>query len=149
VATSESYPELALTLRASVDCYVLFQLLISRKALAMHTALFCLNLLVSLISAAAGVIALVRPERLSGSSHVEPGEIYYACLFAARTVPIGLFAGILPFTAAGPIAAWVIFTAAVIQIGDVLIALRKKDTRMTIGASFAAAVYLVCGFAIK
>jgi hypothetical protein len=115
----------------------------------MRTALFCLNLVVSLISAAAGVIALVWPERLSGSSHAEPGENYYARLFAARTIPVGLFAGVLPFVAAGPVAAWVIFTAAVIQIGDVVIAVIKKDLRMTMGSSFAAIVYLVCGFAVK
>lgn len=115
----------------------------------MRTVLLCLNLLVSLISAAAGVIALFRPEYLSGSNHAEPGEIYYSRLFAARTIPVGLFAGILPFTAAGLMAAWVIFIAAVIQIGDVVIAVKKKDLRMTMGSSFAAIVYLACGFAVR
>jgi hypothetical protein len=114
----------------------------------MQTALLCLNLLVSLISAFAGVIALVRPESLSGSTQVEGGEIYYARLFAARTVPVGLIAGTLPFLAKGPMVAWVLFIAAAIQAADVVIGVKKKDTRMMIGASFAAIIYLVCGFMV-
>jgi len=115
----------------------------------MQTALLCVNLLVSLISALAGVIALVRPERLSGSMQVESGEIYYARLFAARTVPVGLVAGILPFLAKGPMVAWVLFIAAAIQAADVMIGVMKKDTRMMIGASFATIVYLAYGFMIR
>jgi len=47
----------------------------------MRNVLLFLNLLVSLASAVAAVIALIRPASLSGSSHVEGGEIFYdACM---------------------------------------------------------------------
>jgi hypothetical protein len=115
----------------------------------MLTALLYMNLIVSAVSALAGVIALIRPAAWSASNHVERGEMFYARMYAARAIPFGVIAGILPFLATWPTVAWVIFTAAVIQIADVVIALSKKDLRMTIGASFAAAVYILCGFAIR
>jgi len=115
----------------------------------MLTVLLYMNLVVSAVSAVAGMIALMRPAAWSGSDHVERGETFYARMYAARAIPVGVIAGILPFLARGSTVAWVIFTAAVIQIADVVIALSKKDLRMTIGASFAAAVYILCGFAIR
>jgi hypothetical protein len=114
----------------------------------MPTAFLYMNLVVSAVSAVAGVIAFIRPAAWSGSNHVERGETFYARMYAARAIPFGVIAGILPFLAAGPAVAWIIFTAAVIQIADVVIALSKKDLRMTIGASLAAAVYILCGLSM-
>ncbi len=88
----------------------------------MQTALLVLNLVASLASAVWAVVALVRPASLSGSSHIERGEIFYVRMYAARSIPFGLAAGILPFGFGGAAVAWVLFTAAVIQIADVVIA---------------------------
>lgn len=107
-----------------------------------------LNLLVSLASAVAAVIALIRPASLSRSSHVTPGEIFYVCMYAARSIPLGLIAGILPFWYREVPVACVIFTAAVVQIVDVVIAVRKKEQGMMIGASIGAIVHLLCGITI-
>jgi len=115
----------------------------------MHTILLLLNLLVSLASAVAAVIALIRPAAFSGSSHVERGEIFYVRMYAARSIPFGLTAGILPLWPGGPVVAWVLFTAAVIQIVDVVIAVGQKERGMMIGASVGAIVHLLCGLALR
>jgi len=104
--------------------------------------------LVTLASAVAAVIALIRPASLSGSSHVVPGEIFYVRMYAARSIPFGLAAGILPFWPGGPAVAWILFTAAVIQIVDVVIAVGKKERGMILGASVGAIVHLLCGIVI-
>jgi hypothetical protein len=115
----------------------------------MYTLLLSLNLLASLASAGAAVIALFRPASFSGSSHVASGEIFYAHMYAARSIPFGLAAGILPFWPGGPAVVWVLFTAAVIQIVDVVIAAGKKEWGMMIGASVGAVVHLLCTMAIR
>ena len=115
----------------------------------MSILLLPLNLLVSLASAGAAGIALFRPASFSGSSDVTRGEIFYMHMYAARSLPFGLAVGILPFWLGGPIVAWVLFTAAVIQIVDVVIAVGKKERGMMIGASVGAIVHLLCGIAIK
>jgi len=97
----------------------------------------------------AAVIALIRPASFSGSSHVERGELFYVRMYAARSIPFGLAAGLLPFWPGGPAVAWVLFTAAVIQIVDVIIAAGKKERGMMIGASVGAIVHLLCGIAIR
>ena len=95
------------------------------------------------------MIALRRPGSLSGSSQVGRGEVFYVRMYAARSIPFGLAAGILPYRPGGPAVAWVLFTAAVIQIVDVVIGVRKKERGMIIGASVGAIVHLLCGIAIR
>jgi len=114
----------------------------------MRNVLLFLNLLVSLASAVAAVIALIRPASLSGSSHVEGGEIFYVRMYAARSVPFGLAAAILPFLRRGTTVAAVLVTAATIQTIDVIIAAENKKQGMMIGGSVGAIVHLVCGAAI-
>lgn len=66
-------------------------------------------------------------------------------MYAARAVPFGLAAGILPFWPGGAAVAWVLLTAGVIQIADAVIAMGKKDRGMLIGASVGAIVHIICG----
>ena len=115
----------------------------------MRTILLFLNLLVSLASAGVSVIALRRPGSFSGSSQVGRGETFYVRMYVARSIPFGLAAGILPYRPGGPAVAWVLFTAAVIQIVDVVIGVGKKERGMIIGASVGAIVHLLCGIAIR
>ena len=106
----------------------------------MQIVLLLLNLLVSLASAVAAVITLIRPRSLSGSSQATHGELFYVRMYAARSIPFGLAAGILPFWYGGLAVAWVLFTAAAIQIVDVVLVVRKKEWGMMIGASVGAIV---------
>lgn len=110
----------------------------------MLTALFTVNLIASLTSAGASGLALIRPAYLSGSIHIERGEIIYVRLYAARAIPFGVAAGLIPFWSTGAAVTWVLLTAALIQMLDVFIAIEKKDRRMTVGASIATVVHLSC-----
>lgn len=110
--------------------------------------LILVNLLVSLGSTVAAGIALVKPASLSGSSHLELGELFYVRMYAARAVPFGMLSGFLPLWFRGPVIAGILFTAAAIQILDVLIAVRKVQRGMMAGASVAAVVHVLCGIAM-
>ncbi len=114
----------------------------------MHTPVLILNLIVSFASAAWAVAALIRPGSLSGSNQIESGEVFYVRMYAARSIPFGLAAGILPFLFGGDAVAWILFTAAAIQILDVVIAVAKKQRGMVVGAAFGAAVHFACGLVI-
>ena len=65
-------------------------------------AFLWLNLVVSLGSTLAALIAVVRPNALSRSADVTPGERFYARMYAARSVPLGLIFGAIPLIYAGP-----------------------------------------------
>ncbi len=106
-----------------------------------------LNFLVSFASAMFGVVALVRPASLTGSKPVESGETFYARLYAAHAVPFGLITGFLPFLYPGPAVAWMLFTAALVQMGDFAIGVAKQERGMMIGPPLAAAVHILCGLA--
>ncbi len=114
----------------------------------MRAALLLLNLVASLVSAAWAVVALVRPASLSASGHISGGESFYVRMYAARSIPFGLVTATMPFCAGGKAVAWLLFTGAVIQIADVMIAVGKKERGMIIGASLAAIIHILCGLAI-
>ena len=63
-------------------------------------------------------------------------------------IPFELTAGILPFWLKGDAAAWVLFTAALIQGLDIVIAVEHKQRGMAVGALFGAIVHFVCGVEI-
>ena len=111
----------------------------------MHTTFLLINLVAALASAGWGGTALVRPAVLSGTAGTDLGEKFYARMYAARTIPLGLLAGLLPFWAQGPPVAWVLFTAAAVQLADVGIALGKHDRGMLLGAVGGTVVHLAAG----
>jgi hypothetical protein len=114
----------------------------------MQTALLTVNLLVSFASAGASALALIRPASFAGSRQLEGSGNFYVRMYAARAIPFGFAAGLIPFWSTGAAVAWLLFTAATIQIVDVFIAIRKKDRGMTIGASVGTIVHLLCGLVI-
>ena len=114
----------------------------------MRTALLFVNLLASLVSTAWAVVALVRPGSLSGSGQISGGEKFYARMYAARSIPVGLAAAITPFCVGGKAAAWLLFAAALIQIADVIIGAEKQARGMMTGASVAAIIHILCGLAV-
>ena len=114
----------------------------------MQTTLLVLNLIASFASVTWALFALVRPASLSGSRLISRGEFFYVRMYAARTIPFGIVGGILPFWLRGKAVSWVLFTAAVVQTGDVIIAVEKKERGMILGASVGAIVHVLCGLAI-
>ena len=113
----------------------------------MTAILKILNLIASTGSAAAAIIALSKPELLSRSRTVEAGEIFYMRLYAARSIPLGVTFGLLPFYFRGPAAAWVLFTASAIQWVDVAIQISRKD-KGALAPTTAAIVHFACGLSM-
>ena len=113
-----------------------------------HLALIVLNLAASLASAGFASIALAGPQLLSRSSVVGTGEQFYVQMYAARSVPLGLVAGLLPFWYGGVPVSLLLFTASLIQDLDVLIAVEKKQPGMITGATIGMIIHLLCGFAV-
>ena len=93
-------------------------------------------------------MAVVRPQSLSQSSIVGAGETFYAQIYAARSVPFGLAVGLLPFWYGGVPMFLLLFTAALVQGTDVLIAAGSKASGMAMGATVGLVIHAGCGFAI-
>ena len=102
------------------------------------------NLIVSLASAGWAAASILRPTLLSGTVASDRGETFYARMYGARAIALGLFSGILPFYAAGWVVATVLFTAAFIQLSDVAIALFSRRYRMAVGALIGTIVPIWC-----
>ncbi len=69
-------------------------------------------------------------------------------MYAARSVPLGLAAGLLPFWYGGAPVSLLLFTTALIQGADILIAVEKKEPGMITGATFGLVIHVLCGLAI-
>ncbi|KAJ5605613.1 hypothetical protein N7510_008394 [Penicillium lagena] len=115
----------------------------------MRFLLLGLNLLASFASAAAGVIATVNPAALSGSIQVTNGERFYQRMYTARTIPLELLAGLLPYYFDGPLVSLVIGASAVIQAADIAIGLGKDDFKMISGALIATIIHSSCALLIR
>ena len=63
----------------------------------LRTVALLLNLVVSIISAGWGVVALARPATLSRSLEISGGERFYVGMYAARAIPFEFASGLLPF----------------------------------------------------
>ncbi len=61
-------------------------------------------------------------------------------MYAARSIPFGLATAFTPFFAGGIAVACLLFTAAAIQLADVVLGVETKNRKMILGASVAATV---------
>lgn len=102
-----------------------------------------INALISLSTVVAACLALTRPNMFSGSRHVLHGERFFASMYAARAIPFGSLAGVLPFIVFAD--QWptkvLLITAALIQVVDVVIGASKKEWGMVGGAAAAVVVH--------
>ena len=112
------------------------------------TILKFLNLVTALITSAAGIVALIRPQQLTRGKPVGPGGSFYVRLYAARAIPFGIVAGLLPYFFQGPVVPIVLILAAVIQTSDIAIGIGVKIPRVILGASVAALTHLLCALAL-
>ena len=111
----------------------------------MTIALIYLNLIVALGSAVFGLLALFRPTLLNPAANNSGEEAFFARMYAARAVPFGLVAGILPLFAGGwPVAA-LLFAAALAQAGDLAIAWNRRIVGMAAGSVLATLVHAALG----
>ncbi|WP_407543736.1 hypothetical protein Q0M94_28120 (plasmid) [Deinococcus radiomollis] len=110
----------------------------------MLSALLVLNLIAALVASGAAIVALIRPSALSGSIQISEGEGFYVQMYAARALPFGLLTGLLPFWfGASSASSWVLFTAAAIQILDILIVLPRREPGRIVGPAIGAIIHIV------
>ncbi|GAA4608858.1 hypothetical protein BJY16_007045 [Actinoplanes octamycinicus] len=84
----------------------------------------------------------VRPQR--ARNNVRLGAYAYA----ARAVPVGLVAAVLPGAGPGTGVGWLLAVAAVIQAFDVAIGVWRREAGMTIGASSLTVIHTVTAIAL-
>ncbi|RDW61991.1 hypothetical protein BP6252_11424 [Coleophoma cylindrospora] len=115
----------------------------------MSIVIIIFNVIAAAASAVASGIALFNPSSLSGSTQVEPGEVFYARMYAVRAIPFGIVVGVLPFWFHGTAVATLLYTAALIQAVDVVIGLGKRDWGMAAGASVGTIIHVLCALSIR
>jgi len=120
------------------------------SALISPAILRLLNLLTSTISTLFAITSLTSPSELSKTppSLVSPGERFYARMYAARSIPFGILASLLPFWSRGPAVSAVLVVAGVIQGADVAIGVLRRDRWMVIGAGVGTVVHFGCAWTI-
>ena len=105
--------------------------------------LLIINAVTSLSTVVAACIAFVRPGMFSGSRHVAGGERFFANMYAARAIPLGVLAGVLPFIVFAD--QWptkvLLVAAALVQVVDAVIGAGKREWGMTGGAAAAVVVH--------
>ncbi|PRY44474.1 hypothetical protein [Umezawaea tangerina] len=110
--------------------------------------LLVLNALVATAGTGFAVAAAVRPESLSYSDAPTAGERFYAWMYTARGVPLGVLTAVVPFVATGTAAVLCLVAAAVAQAADAGIGLSRGERRMVVGAGVATLVHVVTAVAV-
>ena len=107
------------------------------------TVLQVLNAIAATISAMSSLLVIFRPQIMSKSQKVSAGERFFAQMYAARAVPLGVVTAVVPFIAASDITTvrLILMAAMVVQVVDAGIGVRRREVAMIIGPSIAAIVH--------
>ena len=102
-----------------------------------------LNAIAAAISTVSSLLAVFQPQIMSKSREVSAGERFFAQMYAARAVPLGVVTAVAPFVAASDITTvrLVLMAAMVVQIVDAGIGIRRREVAMIIGPSIAAIIH--------
>ena len=102
-----------------------------------------LNVIAATVSTVSSLLTVVQPQIMSKSREVSAGERFFAQMYAARAVPLGVVTAAVPFVATTEITTvrLVLMAAMVVQIVDAGIGIRRREVAMIIGPSIAAIVH--------
>ena len=102
-----------------------------------------LNAIAATISTVSSLLAVFQPQIMSKSREVSAGERFFAQMYAARAVPLGVVTAAVPFVATTEITTvrLVLMAAMVVQVVDAGIGVRRREVTMIIGPSIAAIVH--------
>ena len=111
--------------------------------MAVIAMLQVLNAIAATISMTSSLLIVFRPQIMSKSREVSPGERFFAQMYAARAVPFGMVTAVVPFVAASDvtIVRLILIAATVVQIVDVGIGIRRREPAMIVGPSIAAIIH--------
>ena len=106
-------------------------------------ALQVLNVIAATVSTVSSLLTVVQPQIMSKSREVSAGERFFAQMYAARAVPLGVVTAAVPFVAPSDITSvrLVLMAAMAVQIVDAGIGIRRREVSMVIGPSIAAIVH--------
>jgi len=114
----------------------------------MRRPLLALNAFVSTASIVSAVLSLFRPSMLSNSPEALAGEVFFARMYAARAVPLGIALVFIPYRASRVTSGSVVLLGALIQLLDVGVAIASGIRRMVFGALVGTIAHTICGVAI-
>ena len=102
-----------------------------------------LNVIAATVSTVSSLLTVVQPQIMSKSREVSAGERFFAQMYAARAVPLGVVTAAVPFVAASDITSvrLVLMAAMAVQIVDAGIGIRRREMSMVVGPSIAAIVH--------
>ena len=102
-----------------------------------------LNVIAATVSTVSSLLTVVQPQIMSKSREVSAGERFFAQMYAARAVPLGVVTAAVPFVAPSDITSvrLVLMAAMAVQIVDAGIGIRRIEVSMVIGPSIAAIVH--------
>ena len=102
-----------------------------------------LNAIAATISTVSSLLAVFQPQIMSKSREVSAGERFFAQLYAARAVPLGVVTAAAPFVAPSDITSvrLVLMAAMAVQLVDAGIGIRRREVAMIVGPSIAAIVH--------
>ena len=102
-----------------------------------------LNVVAATVSTVSSLLAVFQPQIMSKSREVSAGERFFAQMYAARAVPLGVVTAAVPFVAPSDITSvrLVLMAAMAVQIVDAGIGIRRREVPMVSGPSIAAIVH--------
>ena len=102
-----------------------------------------LNVIAATVSTMSSLLTVVQPQIMSKSREVSAGERFFAQMYAARAVPLGVVTAAVPFVAPSDITSvrLVLMAAMAVQIVDAGIGIRRSEQAMIVGPSIAAIVH--------
>ena len=102
-----------------------------------------LNVIAATVSTVSSLLTVVQPQIMSKSREVSAGERFFAQMYAARAVPLGVVTAAVPFVAPSDITSvrLVLMAAMAVKIVDAGIGIRRREVSMVIGPSIAAIVH--------
>ena len=102
-----------------------------------------LNVVAATVSTVSSLLAVFQPQIMSKSREVSAGERFFAQMYAARAVPLGVVTAAAPFVAPSDITSvrLVLMAAMAVQIVDAGIGIRRREQAMIVGPSIAAIIH--------
>ena len=102
-----------------------------------------LNVVAATVSTVSSLLTVVQPQIMSKSREVSADERFFAQMYAARAVPLGVVTAAVPFVAPSDITSvrLVLMAAMAVQLVDAGIGIRRREQAMIVGPSIAAIIH--------
>jgi len=94
------------------------------------------------------VLALFQPAMLSKSQEALAGVVFFARMYAARAVPLGVALVFVPYRASRVAGGSIILIGALTQLLDVGIAIASGMRQMAFNALAGTLAHMICGVAL-